>query len=171
MLDTQWGTTLQQLTTTNIGTGSLQEVLMGNCSKDHFYVFQLLIWNMVYRFMTKFKNQFSRYKGQYSKRTKVWRPVAVLQKKENAYLPELIVKIFRKRLDVHGPVTQKLGLALNDPRNITQSIAPTPRQPMEQLLARHRSRYSEHILWLSHQKRVAVLDEYPCLFHFCDYYC
>jgi hypothetical protein len=72
--------------------------------------------------------KFLRCKNQYIKRTKVWRPVVVLQKKEEyVYLPELVVKIFQKRLDVPGPITQRLGLASNDPRNIARSIAPIPR--------------------------------------------
>lgn len=70
----------------------------------------------------------------------------MLQPKEYKYIPDLIVKIFQKRMNVPGPITQKLALPPSDPRNIAPNIAPTPRPPMEQLLESHRSRFSDYIL-------------------------
>lgn len=72
----------------------------------------------------------------------MWRPVTVLKPKEYSYLPDLIVKIFDKRVAVPGPVTQRLGLSADDPRNIAPNIAVTAQPPMEQLLQSHQSRFS-----------------------------
>ncbi|XP_028418401.1 uncharacterized protein LOC114543734 [Dendronephthya gigantea] len=82
-----------------------------------------------------------RYKAHYSKRTKQWCPVAVLEPKEYKYLPELITAIFEKRRTTPGHVTQKLGLAPDDPRNIARNIAVVPQPPMEELLRQHKTRF------------------------------
>ena len=49
-----------------------------------------------------------RYKCQYSKRTKTWQPVSILEPKEYLYIPELLVNIFEKRTTVPGAVTQNM---------------------------------------------------------------
>jgi hypothetical protein len=72
--------------------------------------------------------------------------VVVLQPKEYEYLPELVVKIFEKRLSVKGPITQSLELSRNDPRKISSSIASVSRPSMEQLLESQRSRFSDYIV-------------------------
>lgn len=82
-----------------------------------------------------------RYKSHYSKRTKQWCPVAVLEPKEYNYMPELIVAIFETRKTTPGHVTQRLGLAPDDPRNIAKNIAVVPQPPMEELLRRHQTRF------------------------------
>ena len=74
------------------------------------------------------------------------RPAPVLKPKEYSYLPELIIKIFKRRADVPGPITQRLGISENDPRAIVRSIAPVQRPPMEQILESRKSRFSDIIL-------------------------
>ena len=70
---------------------------------------------------------------QYSKRTKQWRPVAVLEGKEYKYIPELLVKVFMKRSTATEPVNQRLTMVDDDPRNICPNIATTPRPTLSKL--------------------------------------
>lgn len=77
----------------------------------------------------------------YSKRTKVWRPVNVLEPKEYAYIPELLALIFQKRVDIPGPVTQRLVRSADDPRNIAPNIAATPRPTLQEALENYQSRF------------------------------
>jgi hypothetical protein len=69
-----------------------------------------------------------------SKRTKVWQPVNVLEPKEYAYIPELLVNVFQKRVDVQGSVTQRLVRSADDPRNIAPNIAAVPRPTLQEAL-------------------------------------
>ena len=77
----------------------------------------------------------------YSKRTKVWRAVNILQPKEYAYIPELLSLIFQKRVDVPGPVTQRLVRSADDPRNIAPNIAATPRPTLQEALENYQTRF------------------------------
>ena len=81
------------------------------------------------------------YRLQYSKRTKQWRPVNILEPKAYAYIPELLVNIFRKRQTIPGSITQRLTRSDDDPRNIARNIAPTPRPSIEEALDAHKSRF------------------------------
>ena len=71
---------------------------------------------------------------QYSKRTKRWRPVDVLE-------PELLVNVFKKRVDVPGPVIQKLRRSEDDPRNIAQNIAAVPWPTLQEAIQSHQSHF------------------------------
>ena len=82
-------------------------------------------------------------KLQYSKRTKTWRPVAVLQPKEYSYILELLVKIFKKRIEVPGPVTQVLRRSEDDPRNIAPRIASAPKPTIQEAMKSHQSRFGK----------------------------
>lgn len=84
---------------------------------------------------------FGRHRAQYSKRTKQWRPVTILKPKEYKYIPDLICKIFELQVE-KGSVNQKIQRSAQDPRNIAQNIAVTPRPSIENLLSAHKSRFS-----------------------------
>ena len=85
--------------------------------------------------------QCTRYRYHFNKRTKMWSPVLVMEPKEYNYIPELISSVFKKRKTTAGPVTQKLSVAPDDPRNIDKNIAAVPKPPMEELLQQHKSRF------------------------------
>ena len=91
--------------------------------------------------MQRLQMENKRYKAHYSKRATQWCPVAILEPKEYKYTPELIVAIFKKRKTTPGNVTQRLGLAPDDPRNIARNIAVVPQPPMEELLRRQQTRF------------------------------
>ena len=63
-----------------------------------------------------------RHRKQHSKRTKQWRPVAILEPKQYSYVPHLLVQIFLKRRSVPGPVNQRCTMDLDDPRRIASNI-------------------------------------------------
>ena len=81
-------------------------------------------------------------KLQYSKQTKTWRPVAVLQPKEYSYIPELLVKIF-KRIEVPGLVTQVLRISDNDPHNIAPCMASAPKPTIQEAMKSNQSRFGK----------------------------
>ncbi|CAB3991833.1 Hypothetical predicted protein [Paramuricea clavata] len=80
------------------------------------------------------------HRGQYSKHTKQWRPVTVLQPKDYGYIPTLIVKIFEEQLKT-GNVNRKIVRGADDPRNIAANIAVMPRPSIEHLVQVHKSRF------------------------------
>lgn len=82
-------------------------------------------------------------KLQYSKRTKRWRPVNVLEPKEYSYIPELLVNVFLKRVAVPGTVTQRLTMSEDDPRNIARNIAIIPQPTLEEAIQSHQSRFEK----------------------------
>ena len=65
----------------------------------------------------------------------------VLEPKGYTHIPELLVNVFKKRVDVPGPVTQKLRRSEHDPRNIAQNIAEVPRPTLQEAIQGHQSRF------------------------------
>ena len=72
---------------------------------------------------------------------KRWRPVDILEPKEYSYIPELLVKVFKKRVDVPGPVTQNLRRSEDDPRNKAQNTAEVPRPTLQEAIQTNQSRF------------------------------
>ena len=85
---------------------------------------------------------YCRYRAQYSKKTKRWRPVALLKPKAYSYIPDLLVQIFQTRTSVPGQVDQRIVRSAEDPRNIAPNIAIIPRPTVQQLLSEHKSRFT-----------------------------
>lgn len=81
-----------------------------------------------------------RYRAHYSKRTKQWRPVALLQPKQYNYIPMLIANVFEEQQKV-GSVNQKVMKSAEDPRHISPIISLEPRPSIEHLLQAHKSRF------------------------------
>ena len=53
------------------------------------------------------------------------------------------MNVFKKRKMTPGHVTQKLQLAADDPRRIAPNIALQPKSSLEELLAGHKSRFTD----------------------------
>jgi hypothetical protein len=69
--------------------------------------------------------------------------VAVLEPKQYKYLPDLLVKIFLKRRNVPGRVSQRLSMDPDDPKIICPNIAIVPPPTVEELLQSHKSRFGD----------------------------
>ena len=82
-----------------------------------------------------------RYRRQYGKKTKQWRPVAILESKQYNYVPHLLVQIFLKRRSVPGPVNQRHTMDVDNPRRIASNIAIVPPPPADELVKLHKSRF------------------------------
>ena len=82
--------------------------------------------NMPSNCVTWYVVVFFSYRAQYSKRTKQWRPVTLLQPKQYKYIPELIAAIYEEQLK-KGSVNTTIQRSAQDPRNIDENIAIVPR--------------------------------------------
>ena len=83
---------------------------------------------------------FFRSRAQYSKRTKQWHPVQILEPKKYAYIPDLIQNVFEKKLQV-GSVDTLITQAEGDTRRISSNIASVPRTSIESLMMVNKSRF------------------------------
>ena len=53
------------------------------------------------------------------------------------------MKVFKKRVDVPGPVTQNLRRSEDDPRDIAQNIAEVPRPNLQEAIQMQQSRFEK----------------------------
>ncbi|CAB4040405.1 Hypothetical predicted protein [Paramuricea clavata] len=83
-----------------------------------------------------------RTRRQYSKRTKRWRPVKILEPKKYTYIPGLIKKVFEERALSSGGVNRVIGLSPDDPRNVAHNIAAVPAPTINSLIECHKSRFT-----------------------------
>ncbi|XP_028417304.1 uncharacterized protein LOC114541702 isoform X2 [Dendronephthya gigantea] len=82
-----------------------------------------------------------RYGRKFSKRTQQWCRVRVLVPKEFSYIPELMQKVFIKRITSDGNVNKRLGIPSDDPRQIAPNIAPVPPPSVQTLVDTHKTRF------------------------------
>ncbi|XP_028392995.1 uncharacterized protein LOC114517456 [Dendronephthya gigantea] len=82
-----------------------------------------------------------RYGRKFSKRTQQWCRVRVLVPKEFSYIPELMQKVFIKRITSEGNVNKRLGIPSDDPRQIAPNIAPVPPPSVQTLVDTHKTRF------------------------------
>jgi hypothetical protein len=78
---------------------------------------------------------------KFSKRTKQWCAVKVLQPKQYMYIPNLLLKIFEKRATTEGGVSRKVGILDEDPRRIAPNISVIPPPSVQSLVESHQSRF------------------------------
>ncbi len=64
-----------------------------------------------------------RFRRKFSKRTKNWYHVPVLVPNQYTYTPQLMLKVFEKRMSSEGNIDQRIGLSSEDPRRIAPNIA------------------------------------------------
>ena len=78
---------------------------------------------------------------KFSKRTQRWCHVRVLVPKQYTYIPDLLLKIFEKRISSEGTVDKRIGLVSEDPRRIAPNIAAIQPPPVKSLVEAHQSRF------------------------------
>ena len=77
----------------------------------------------------------------FSKRTKRWCYVRVMEPKPFLYIPKLLQKVFEKRINSEETVNKRIGLVSEDPRRIAPNIAPVPPPSVKSLIEEHQSRF------------------------------
>ena len=77
----------------------------------------------------------------FSKRTKQWCYVRVMEPKPYLCIPKLLLKIFEKRINSKESVDKRIGLVSEDPRRIAPNIAPVPPPSVKSLIEEHQSRF------------------------------
>jgi hypothetical protein len=61
--------------------------------------------------------------------------------KQYTHIPELLLKIFEKRISSGGTVNRRIGLLGEDPRRITPNIAPVHPPSVKSLVEAQKSRF------------------------------
>ena len=79
---------------------------------------------------------------KYSKRTKQWYVVKVFEPKAYTYIPELLRNVFMKKEGSKASVSQKIGVPIDDPRQIAPNIAAIPPPSVQSLKETQQSRFS-----------------------------
>ena len=77
---------------------------------------------------------------KYNPRTKSWTSKIIKVDKDYGYLPMLMAKIFRKRLD-DKKLKTKVELSPDDPRRIAPTIAAVQQQPTKEI---HKNKVEAH---------------------------
>lgn len=78
---------------------------------------------------------------KFSKRTKQWCAVKVLEPKQYSYIVKLLLKIFTKRANSAGGVSRRVGMLDEDPRRIAPNISAIPPPSVQSLVESHKSRF------------------------------
>ena len=82
-----------------------------------------------------------RFERQFSKRTKRWYPVKVLEPKNYAYIPALMKMVFMQKGRSNTPVSARVGMSSDDPRQIAPNISAVPPPSVQVLVDSHTSRF------------------------------
>ena len=72
------------------------------------------------------------YTRKYNQRTKQWNVKFVKEVKDFLYIPILMAKMFRKRLDDTEPIARHISLPMDDPTRICPTIAQREAVPSSQ---------------------------------------
>ena len=80
---------------------------------------------------------------KYNQRTKSWDVRTVKVAKDYGYIWILMAKIFKLRVDDDDSITREVPLEPDDPRLIVPTIAECELLSPHELLARHKSRFSQ----------------------------
>ena len=89
---------------------------------------------------------------KYNQRTKEWNTRVVKVSKDFAYIPILMAKIFKQRIDDHHPVDRHVSLSEDDPARIAPTIAQVPPVSSKELFIKHKSRFKRSETDLSSAK-------------------
>ena len=80
---------------------------------------------------------------KYNQRTKEWNTRVVKVSKDFAYIPILMAKIFKQRIDDRNPVDRHVSLSEDDPARIAPTIAQVPPVSSKELFIKHKSRFTK----------------------------
>ena len=81
-----------------------------------------------------------RFRKKYSKRSKTWTVQLKPVQKSYSYIPDLMERIFLKRLWTLGHLSQHVRLSADDLRRISSTIAKVPAPSLEKLVAERMER-------------------------------
>ena len=70
---------------------------------------------------------------KYNPQTKSWTSKVIKKRKDFGYIPMLMVKIFRQRIDNKKKLDGKNDLSLDDPKRIAPTIAPVQPEASEEI--------------------------------------
>ena len=76
----------------------------------------------------------------FSKRTKWWCYIGVMEPKPFLYIPRLLQKVFEKTINSEETVNKRIGLVSENPRKIAPNMAPVP-PSVKSLIEEHQSRF------------------------------
>ena len=80
---------------------------------------------------------------KYNQRTKSWDVRTVKMAKDYGYIWILMARIFKLRVDDDDSITQEVPVEADDPRLIAPTIAECEPLSPQEILARHKSRFSQ----------------------------
>ena len=101
-------------------------------------------WNYhINRPLSVNENGEARHTRKYNQRTKEWNTKVVKVSKDFNYIPILMAKIFKRRIDDKGPVDRNISLSEDDPARIAPTIAQVPPPSSKELFLKHQSRFSK----------------------------
>lgn len=101
-------------------------------------------WNYhINRPLSVNENGEARHTRKYNQRTKEWNTKVVKVSKDFNYIPILMAKIFKQRIDDKSPIDLHISLSDDDPARIAPTIAQVPPQSSKELFLKHQSRFSK----------------------------
>ena len=84
-----------------------------------------------------------RYKDKFSKATGNWSTSPVKVAKMYAYIDDLLLHVVNKRDMSKGRLDAPTKTDAKDPRHIRRNLAKVPHPPRDELIERHKSRFSK----------------------------
>ena len=85
----------------------------------------------------------ARHTGKYNQRTKEWNTKVVKVSKDFQYIPIMMAKIFKRRIDDTSPIDRHISMSEDDPARIAPTIAQVPPVSSKELFLRHQTRFSK----------------------------
>ena len=89
----------------------------------------------------KDSNDEVRYTRKYNQRTKEWNVKVVKEEKDFGYIPLMMAKIFRLRLNDVKQMDRHVSLSEDDPSRIAPTIAHKQPEPTKTIIETHQSRF------------------------------
>ena len=84
----------------------------------------------------------ARHTRKYNQRTKEWNTKVVKVSKDFQYIPIIMAKIFKQRIDDTSPIDRHISMSEDDPARIAPTIAQVTPVSSKELFLRHQTRFS-----------------------------
>ena len=85
----------------------------------------------------------ARYSRKYNQRTKEWNTRIIKVDKDYDYIPILMAKVFRRRIEDVLRIDRHVSLSEDDPERIAPTIAHTAPISSKELFERHQTRFQK----------------------------
>ena len=83
----------------------------------------------------------ARYSRKYNQPTKEWNTRIIKVDKDYDYVPVIMAKVFRRRMEDVFHIDRQVSLSENDPERIASTIAHTAPVSSKELFERHQTRF------------------------------